>query len=286
MEQQNATKFFEQTVEFSTIETIDQVISSVKDSDVLVVKFKFDPFEQNILMRYLPDGYITINGEYDVLELMLKTFFRPIVAHNRIKFLILDLNSFMQSDHQKNRMSIKNLLERMDTDFARRKYKTMLGLKFKYNTSTKEFIDSLFNYTVIATRIKAIQIDSGYENLMSQKSYQSYARQWEYFSLENNLIGAQNTQFPYFVESLKNLKKLKILNLKHNAIGSFDKQLKLLSAQIVKMTKLEYISLENNLIGAFPKDSEEFRNFTQKNKTLTVNIRANCFVAESSNECH
>lgn len=285
IEQSNYAVFSEQTVEFSSIEDINQTISSVKDSDVLIVKFKFNPFDPQILAAYLPDGYITINGTYDVFELMLKTFFRPIVANNEIKTLILDINFFIQNGEQKNILYIKNLVERMSTDFARKKYRTMLGLKFKYNPLTQDSIDALFNYTIISSQIKALQIDSGYLDWIS-KTIQAHLKQLKYLSLENNIIGAQNVQFQDFLSSLKKFKTLEILNLNHNSIGSHDGQFKLLSEQIQKMSHLKYLSLENNLLGVFPTDSTLFLHFMQKNKSISINIQANYSFIESSNAHH
>lgn len=273
--EQNNTLVSEQTIEFSSIDTIEQKIASVQDSDILTVKFDFDPFAPNVLLDYLPDGYITINGEHDVFELMLKTFFRPIAANSNIKFLLFDLNFFIQSQNQRQVINIKNLIERVAADFARKKYKTMLGLRFKYSINSQEFIDSLFNYTIIGSHIKAIWLDSGYVDFFSQKKHQSYMGQWKYLNLENNLIGAKKENFPLFLDILKKLKKLEILNLNHNAIGSDDGQLKLLSEQMTRMPKLKYVSIENNLIGAFQEDSANFHEFIQKDKTIYVNLLYN-----------
>lgn len=273
--------FSQQEINFESVDDIEHIVSSVKDSDILIVKFNFDPFEPDILSTYLPNGYITINGEYDVFEMMLKTFFRPIVSDNNIKILLLDLNFFLKKDHQKNIAHIKNLVERISVDFSRRRYKTTIGLKFKYSKDTQEKIDALFEYSSLA-HIKAIQIDSGYADLISQKRYEPHIKNWTYLSLENNRVGANNSNFLIFLDCLKKFKKLTALNLAHNAIGSEAGEIKSLTDQIVKMPRLQYISLENNLVGVFQDDTTILNEFMGKNKSVYINLESNYSVSEFS----
>ena len=128
------------------------------------MSFGFDPYSRNLLEVYLPDGYITINGEYDATELIVKTFFDPVLENDNLKYLIIDLNTFLKNPNQKKISNIKMLVEKLAFNLAKQNRTVGLGFKFKYDQNSNVFIDQLFNYTIVATTVNAIQLESGYSD--------------------------------------------------------------------------------------------------------------------------
>lgn len=267
--------FLTQQLNFPLPENIPQILNKINNSDVLIVALGFDPYESNILDEYLPEGYITVNGEYDINELIIKTFLNPVLYNENIKFLILDITPLLKNSSEQRVLRIKMLIEKMASYFAKNNRQIELGVKFKYIPKYQDSIDQFFSYTEMPLLLKSIQIESGYDYFFVQKSYLNYLGNLKYLDLSSNVIGSQKQNFDDFIYNLKKLKNLEILNLNNNAIGSLNGNLKLLGNQISHMPNLKYLNLQNNLIGAYKEDAREFEKSIEKSKGIVVNLKYN-----------
>jgi len=270
-----ASTITSQEVVFDSVNNTDDIIDSLPDYNILSVTFKFDPYSVKIIKENFPDGYITINGRYDMNELIVNRYFYPLLENPDLKFLIIDFNSLVQNSHSSRIDDIKLLIEKFSKYAFQKKHNVHLALKFDYSGQSQKSVNTLFAYTSIPILIEGIQITKGYNDFFINKSKSQFIKKIKYLNLSSNRIGAETKEFNQFIKDLALLKKIQILDLQNNSIGANDKTLNQFADSINTLDSLEYINLENNLLGAHEEDTKAFETHLKDSTSLSINFEHN-----------
>ncbi len=173
-----------------------QAISIVGQTDgysILGTEFKFNPFSKNLLIDYLPDGYITVNDQVNITKLVVNTYFAPLVQNNDLAVLVLDINSLIPELSVKNINEVKYLIEEISSCMHAKNPQTILALKFTYTEKSKTIIDQLLSFTSIPILVKGVQIPKGGDEFLKEKTKAGFIKNLRYVSLKASLTEEKNT---------------------------------------------------------------------------------------------
>lgn len=217
--------YINQKLTFKSHSQAQNLFDSVSDNSIVTVKFEFDPYAKELIPEYMPDGYITVNNQYDMTELVAKNYYYPLLKSNNIKVLIFDMESITQKPTTKKIYEFKRLVENISSFIDRNKLKTYLVLKFDYTNSSKNAVDELYNYTTIPILINGVQIVDGYQSFLNDYSKETFLKKIKYLNLSYNQIDAQKEDFQKLLNHLKELQNLEILELQNNLISNVNHNL-------------------------------------------------------------